>query len=178
LTPSNPPPTSGSLTVQEEVISKTNEIINVNTVPIFVPNPNVPQVPAMLPLMYDDNSYDDNSYDYNDYPEYNPGVDPGFDEPPPFAIPTISTTTGVFLDDIDDQDSLPTLSPPVIALPPPRYEYYAPEPEFVEVLPPTAIPTLLDDPNLECYERTCDQNITGTYCYNCINFTSHFSSSF
>ena len=53
-----------------------------------------------------------------------------------------------------------------------RPSYYAPpEPtEDLEVeLPPE---TNYDDPNLQCYERTCDQNITGSITFNF--HTEHF----
>ena len=57
----------------------------------------------------------------------------------------------------DDQSYVPSYYAPTYEPPP---EYYD-DLESLEVFETLPAETSLIDPNLQCYERTCDQNITG-----------------
>ena len=81
-----------------------------------------------------------------------------------FVVPfSISTAVPLALDYYDDDQSyVPSYYAPTYE-PPPVY-YDSQELEVFETLPAE---TSLIDPNLQCYERTCDQNITGKIEYLC-----------
>ena len=103
-----------------------------------------------------------------EYPEDN--VDVGFEEEPingfqPLEfIPetdlisqpeTIDLTSQTESSNLLDQTSEPSYYQPT-------YDYYQPPEEpLIELLDNLPAETSLTDPNLQCYERTCDQNITG-----------------
>ena len=96
-----------------------------------------------------------------EYPEDN--VDVGFEEEPingfqPLEegfIPQTDLISHTESSNLLDQTSEPSYYQP-------SYNYYEPPEEpLVEILDNLPAETSLTDPNLQCYERTCDQNITG-----------------
>ena len=71
---------------------------------------------------------------------------------------SISTAVPLALDYYDDDQSyVPSYYAPTYEPPPLYYD----EPQSLEVFETLPAETSLIDPNLQCYERTCDQNITG-----------------
>ena len=94
-----------------------------------------------------------------EYPEDN--VDIGFEEEPingfqPLqVIPETDLISNTESSNLLDQTSEPSYYQP-------SYDYYQPPEEpLIELLDNLPAETSLTDPNLQCYERTCDQNITG-----------------
>lgn len=183
-------PSTPAQTLAQDVISKTNEIVESNrqngggnSVSIFSPVPTFPPtsilnfegnaIPVFVPTtenqdpVYDYNPDTENNYeDSGDYVDYNE-VDDGFRVNPDVApiVPEndLQSLAGTFhhpqhahppqYSHYESYHS-PEYNPPEYHTP----EYHPPEPEVIEDLPPE---TSLDDPNLACYERTCDQSITG-----------------
>lgn len=173
-----------------EVLSRPNEISQ-NTVPILPPNPTPDYYDDSYEeyIEYPSNEYPTNEYnDYEDYStndyEYN-NIDQGFQEPqalPSLEPQPVTQTPPIFSSTLLPQTFSTTIPPFNPSEPPIRFldeedqvsipsyynSYYEPpeEPEFrdeiIETLPAE---TSLLDPNLQCYERTCDQNITGMYKY-------------
>ena len=71
---------------------------------------------------------------------------------------SISTVVPLALDYYDDDQSyVPSYYAPTYEPPPVYYD----EPQELGVFETLPAETSLIDPNLQCYERTCDQNITG-----------------
>ena len=80
--------------------------------------------------------------------------------PPTFVSTTLAPVPAVpFEVDYyeDDQSYVPSYYAPTYEPPPLYYD----EPQELEVFETLPAETSLIDPNLQCYERTCDQNITG-----------------
>lgn len=148
-------PSPSAATLSEDAISKDNEISPQNngirnTVPIFAPNPTTampfsprPRPNPPPPTEYEDyENFDYKEEEYKDYQLYNEIFQEELVTPPDLA--------------------------PVASFEYPKrpmYSYYAPSTtkaplvdDIIDVLPAE---TSLNDPNLQCYERSCDQNITG-----------------
>ena len=81
--------------------------------------------------------------------------------PPTFVSTTLAPVPAVPLaldyQYEDDQSYVPSYYAPTYEPPPLYYD----EPQSLEVFETLPAETSLIDPNLQCYERTCDQNITG-----------------
>ena len=123
--------------------------------PVFEPEPEV------IPIFEPSSPFDNSPPVINGFQVIEPPQNPVFSTGTPNVISTTVQPTPSFpeppLKFIDDQNSVPSYHEP-------SYTYYGygppttPEPDIIDILPAE---TSLQDPNLQCYERTCDQNITG-----------------